>query len=132
VKVRKARPTSGERDTRDFCLLPGDAAQATRVFDAALCDADPFLKPTLSPRQVAGGPRSEDVLKCQLKPFNAADYPSIMFTAPQLTRLQAVFAGGVCDWSKPGVGQEPAVGGLSFRAGPGGQPIGPAPVSSAR
>jgi hypothetical protein len=131
MKVRHARPTSGERDTRDFCLLPNDAAQATRVFDLATCDADAFLKPTLSPRQVAGGPRSEDVLKCQLKAINMADYAGITFTSPQWTRLQAVFTAGVCDWTKSGVGQEPAAGGLIFRDGPGGQPIGDAPVSTA-
>jgi hypothetical protein len=132
AKVRKARPVSGERDTRDFCLLTSDTAQATRVYDAAMCDADPFLKPTLSPRQVAGGPRSEDILKCQLKPLNMADYTGVMFTAAQWTRLQALFASGVCDWTKPGVGQEPAVGGLTFRAGPGGQPLAAAPVSVAK
>jgi hypothetical protein len=132
VKVRRARPTSGERDTRDFCLLADDAAQATRVFDLSMCDADPFLKPTLSPRQVAGGPRSEDVLKCQLKALSMADYAGITFTSPQWTRLQAVFTGGVCDWTKPGVGQESAIGGLTFRDGPGGQPIGDAPLSTAR
>lgn len=132
AKVRKARPTSGERDTRDFCLLTSDAAQATRVFDQATCDADPFLKPTLSPRQVAGGPRSEDILKCQLKPLSMSDYVGITFTPPQWTRLQAVFASGVCDWSKPGVGQEAAVSGLTFRAGPGGQPLAAAPTSVAK
>jgi hypothetical protein len=46
--------------------------------------------------------------------------------------LQAVFADGVCDWTKPGVGQEAAVGGITFRDGPGGQPLGDAPVSTAK
>ena len=123
-KVRANRPAG----TQDFCYLTGDGTNKT--FDQALCDADPFLKPSLSPRQVAGGPRSEDVLKCQRKPLDAADYPAGIFTATQWTRLQAVFATGVCDWSKPGIGQQAAVGPLTFKGGPGGQPLPPAPVST--
>ena len=132
LKVRSARPVSGARDTRDFCLMPEEAAQTTRVFDAAVCDANRFLKPSLSPRQVAGGPRAEDVLKCQLKPLVQADYAPATLSVAQFARLQAVFAGGVCDWSKPGVGQQAAVSPLSFKAGPGGQPLSAAPVSVRR
>lgn len=131
-KVRSARPTSGARDTRDFCLLPEEVAQTTRVLDQAVCDANVYLKPSLSPRQVAGGPRSEDVLKCQLKPVSAADYAPATLSAAQLTRLQAVFPTGVCDWSKPGVGQQAAVSPLTFKGGPGGQPLPAAPTSVAR
>jgi hypothetical protein len=69
------------------------------------------------------------VLKCQLKPLLQADYPAGTFTAGQFTRLQAVFADGVCDWSKPGVGQQDAASPMTFRNGPGGQPLGDAPVS---
>ncbi len=126
ARVRATRPASA----RDFCIPPSDAAQATRIYDMAACDADPFLKPSLSPRQVAGGPRSEDVLKCQLKPLAAADYAGVSFSADQWSRLQAVFSTGVCDWSRPGVGQQAAVAPLDFRAGPGGVPLGEAPMSS--
>ena len=131
-KVRTARPVSGTFDTRDFCLLPEEVAQTTRIFDAAVCNANRFLAPSLSPRQVAGGPRAEDVLKCQLKPLVAADYPASAFTPAQFGRLQAVFSTGVCDWSKPGVGQQVAVSPLTFKAGPGGQPLGAAPTSTGR
>jgi hypothetical protein len=125
AKVRAARPA----DTRDFCIPPSDATQTTRIYDMAQCDQDPFLKPSLSPRQVAGGPRTEDVLKCQLKPLNRADYGVI--SNSQWQRLQAVFSTGVCDWSKPGVGQQPAEAPLTFKAGPGGEPLGAAPRSHA-
>jgi hypothetical protein len=124
TKVRRARPAS----TADFCLLPGDAAQTTKVTDAAVCDADPFLKPGTSPRQVAGGPRAENILKCQLKPIDAAEYGARL-NAAQIARLQAVFPSGVCDWSKPGVGQQAAVSPLTFRNGPGGEVLGAAPAS---
>ena len=127
-KVRTARPAS----SADFCYLSGDAAQATKVTDFAVCDADPFLKPSLSPRQVAGGPRAENVLKCQLKPLAQSDYPANTFTSTQFARLQSVFAAGVCDWSKPGVGQTTAVSPLTFKAGPGGVALGAAPASTPR
>jgi hypothetical protein len=127
-RVRVARPAS----SKDFCLLPSDSSQTNKVFDQAQCDADPFLKPSASPRQVAGGPRSEDILKCQLKPFNVNDYPAGTFSGGQVTRLQAVFSTGVCDWSKPGVGQQSVSDTpLTFKAGPGGQPLGAAPTSTA-
>ncbi len=58
-----------------------------------------------SPRIVAGGPRTEDVIKCQLGPVDPADYPGVTFTPEQWTELERIFAGGVCDWSVPGVGE---------------------------
>jgi hypothetical protein len=53
----------------------------------------------------------------------------VVFTTEQLRRLHAAFPGGVCDWSKPGVGQQPAVSPLTFEDGPGGVPLPPAPRS---
>jgi hypothetical protein len=38
-----------------------------------------------------------------------ADYAQA-FTPVQLGRLKAVFPDGVCDWTKPGVGQVPLKG----------------------
>ncbi len=128
TKVRRARPAN----TANFCILPTDATQTVKTTDQAVCDADPFLKPSLSPRQVAGGPRAEHVLKCQLKTHVRTDYTAGTFTDPQWARLQAVFADGVCDWTKPGVGQQAAVSPLTFKAGAGGAPLPVAPVSAKR
>jgi hypothetical protein len=125
-KVRAARPAG----SADFCYLTSDASQTTKVFDQSVCDADPFLKPAASPRQVAGGPRSEDVLKCRLKPLLPTDYPFGTFTFGQFLRLLAVFPAGVCDWTRAGIGQQAAQSPLTFKAGPGGQPLGDAPTSS--
>jgi len=113
----------------DLCYLTGDTTFANPVTDMAACDADPRLMKHASPRQVAGGPLAENVLKCQLKPLDVGDYPSGTFTAAQLARLGMAFSGGVCDWSKPGVGQQEAISPLTFVGGPGGQPLPPAPVS---
>lgn len=114
----------------DFCYLSTDTAFTTRVTDQSACDADPTLKSYASPRQIAGGPLAENVLKCQLKPLIATDY-SPPLTPAQLARLERVFPDGVCDWTKPGVNQRPANAPLTFEAGPGGQPFGPPPASRA-
>jgi hypothetical protein len=114
----------------DFCYLTADAAFTTKITDQATCDADTNLKVFTSPHQVAGGPQAENILKCQLKPVVFTDYTGITFTAGQQARLNAVFPTGVCDWSKPGVGQQDPVGPLTFAAGPGGVPLPPAPTST--
>ncbi|HUP09469.1 MAG TPA: DUF6351 family protein, partial [Caldimonas sp.] len=127
AQVVAAKPASAF----DFCYLTSDVNFTTKVTDQATCDADANLKYYTSPHQVAGGPQSENILKCQLKPLVASDYTGIVFTAGQLTRLNAVFPTGVCDWSKPGVGQQDPQSPLTFSGGPGGVPLGPPPTSSA-
>jgi hypothetical protein len=82
-----------------------------------------------SPRQVAGGPLAENILKCRLKPLNSADYAPVLFSSAQLARLQAAFPDGVCDWDRAGVGQQRAASPLTFADGPGGKRLPPAPVS---
>ncbi len=124
-QVVAAKPASAF----DLCYLTGDTNFTTKVTDMALCDADPRLAKHASPRQVAGGALTEDVLKCQLKPLNTADYLPATFTAAQLVRLHGTFPDGVCDWSKPGIGQQAPRSPLTFAAGPGGKPLPPAPKS---
>jgi hypothetical protein len=116
----------------DLCFLTGDPNFTTPVTDMALCNADARLQTHASPRQVAGGSLEENILKCQLKPLNPSDYPMGTFTPGQWTRLNAAFPGGVCDWSKPGVGQQAAISPLTFEAGPGGVPLPPAPTQQCR
>jgi hypothetical protein len=57
------------------------------------------------PRIAAGAPLTDDVLKCALKPFSTSDYGQRL-TGAQIRRLKMVFPEGVCDWSRPGVGQQ--------------------------
>ncbi len=114
----------------DFCFLTGDATFSTKVFDKAVCDADVKLAVFTSPHQVAGGPQVENILKCQLKPLVFSDYTGIIFTAGQQTRLNTVFSSGVCDFTKPGVGQQAPVSPQTYKAGPGGVPLPVAPQST--
>jgi uncharacterized tannase-like protein DUF6351 len=115
----------------DFCFLPSDTTFATKITDFAICDADPGLVRHASPRQVAGGPVAENILKCQLKPLDFADpaYGGATFTPDQQNRLRAVFPAGVCDWTRPGVNQQVFAGPMTFVDGPGGKPLGSAPRS---
>ena len=54
-----------------------------------------------------------------MRPVAAADY-KVALTPSELARLNAIFPGGVCDWSKPGVNQSPPDGvWLSFGQTPG-------------
>jgi hypothetical protein len=61
------------------------------------------------PRMVAGGPLANDVIKCQLKRIDLADY-AVTFTPPEVARLHQIFPAGVCDWSRPGVEQRGLAG----------------------
>jgi hypothetical protein len=125
AEVIEAKPTTAF----DLCYLTGDTNFTTPVTDAATCDADPRLAKHSSPRQIAGGPLAENILKCQLKPLNPAEYFPVVFTSAQWTRLQTAFPGGVCDWGQPGIGQQPAISPLDFAQGPGGVPLPPAPIA---
>ena len=80
--------------------LPDDGASG----DGGPCSE--LYPPSGDPRIAAGAPLEGDILKCQLKPLDPADYgPSL--TSEQLNRLSAVFPDGVCDYSKQGIGQVP-------------------------
>jgi hypothetical protein len=110
----------------DFCYIGSD--YTTKVTDWDRCNADPVLRYFSSPRQVAGGPLAEDVLKCQLKPLKRSEYKAAL-TDAQWARLRKVFASGVCDWSKPGVEMQRSTPWRTFANGPGGVPMGAAPRS---
>jgi len=86
-----------------------------------------------TPRSVAGGPKTGDVNKCQLAPPAREDYP-LTFTDADFARLQEIFPNGVCDWSKPGVGQQGAIPWMTYQRKSGkpvygGRPLGPEPVA---
>jgi hypothetical protein len=73
-----------------------------RIIDFAQCLQ--MFPSHANPRLAAGEPLTQDVLKCNLKPINRADYAQ-QLTDIQLEQLRAVFPSGVCDYSRPGVGQ---------------------------
>lgn len=58
------------------------------------------LPVTSTPRMVAGMPMSDDIIRCQLRPIDPADYAGKLNDA-QLAQLGEIFPDGVCDFSKP-------------------------------
>lgn len=88
-----------------------------------------------TPRFGADEPKTDDVLKCQLKPLDRSAYP-VTFTDAQWKELQQAFPSGVCDYSRPGIGQGPTTPWMTYQSDAagqhviyGGRPLGPAPVS---
>ncbi len=100
-KVARAKPA----DLVDSCYSPsGERIVETQTFNGGECNK---LYPTYpSPRMIAGGPVTNDILKCALKPVDFSDY-SAKFSKKESSQLKTLFPDGVCDWSKPGDGQRP-------------------------
>ena len=115
-KIIRNRPA----DAADGCFVDGKRAESDACAGYAL-DGDPLM--------AAGMPPTRDILKCRLKPLRRGDYKAA-FTEAQWARLRAAFPTGVCDWRKPGAGQQPNVPWLTFADGPGGKPLPPAPRSA--
>ena len=117
-KVLRNKPA----DAVDACWIAG-----RKITDEATCrTAFPYYA---DPRITAGGPWTDDVLKCRLRPLDREDYAMTSMTDAQFVRLAVAFPSGVCDYTKPGVGEQPSVPWLTFSGGPGGRPVGSAPAS---
>ena len=70
----------------------------------------PELYPIFSnPRLVAGEPLARNALKCQLAPIDFSTYGAT-FSRAQRAELRSVFPNGVCDHSRPSVGERPPEG----------------------
>ncbi len=101
--------TTGERPAaaENRCLL-ADGTLVTGdwgIYDEAGPCRDEF--PVMGdPRTAAGGPTSGDVLACALGPLEEVD-ADLDLSDEHLERLAAVFPTGVCDWTRPGRGQQP-------------------------
>jgi hypothetical protein len=103
-KIARAKPA----DLVDACYSPtGERIAEPQTFAGGKCNE--FYPTAKSPRIVAGGPVSNDILKCQLKPIDNKEY-NVTFSPAETARLSTIFPQGVCDWSKPGVEQKAPTG----------------------
>jgi hypothetical protein len=105
VRVARAKPAAAV----DGCwTADGARIDETATFDGAgKCNS---LYPVhRDPRLVAGAPLADDIVKCRLKPVNAADY-GVAFTVSEMDELHSIFPHGVCDYSQPGVNQSQPAG----------------------
>ncbi len=108
VKVLRAKP-AGLVDT---CWSPD--ATPVRVEEPASYGANDNTCNTYypsygTPRLVAGAPLANNVIKCQLKSIDQGDY-AVAFTPAEKARLAAIFPGGVCDNTTPGIEQQNMTG----------------------
>jgi hypothetical protein len=94
-------------------------------------------------RMVAGQPITTDQNKCQLKPLARSDITwtiagvtmPVPFTDAEWAELQKAFPTGVCNFSKPGVSQQPTIPWQTYQRANGsvingGQPMGGPPVAT--
>lgn len=109
AKVVRNRPET----LREGCVPPGrqfpDFIAETLRPESGACAAS--YPAGIGTRAAAGEPAVADVVKCRRKTVAAAiadnDY-GVAFTAAERSRLESIFASGVCDWSRPGIGQPSA------------------------
>ena len=100
-KVARAKPAG----LTDACWSRDETpAKITepQVRGSGRCEA--LYPSSPSPREVAGAPLESDIMKCRLKPIDASDY-GVRFSREEMKRLRGAFPRGVCDWTRPGVGQ---------------------------
>jgi Tannase-like family of unknown function (DUF6351) len=106
VKINRAKPS----DLVDACFINKGTVKIAEQQVYQLDTTCNQLYPAFStPRMVAGEPLANDVLKCQLRPVDLSLY-KVRFTAAEAAQLKAIFPQGVCDFTKPGVGQQPPDG----------------------
>jgi hypothetical protein len=118
TKVIRARPSELVEGCFDKSTPPVFVAEPLIFSDKPVSRCSELYPVYSNPRKEAGGPLAADILKCQLKPIAPKDY-AVSFSTEEWTRLTAIFPGGICDWSKPGVNQVPVVPWASF--GPSGK-----------
>ena len=114
TKVLRAKPAGGTEGCYDKERFIAESLDFTSQPVSGCSKLYPVYS---NPRKEAGGPLAANVLKCQLKPVGTADY-SVAFSDTEMARLRTVFAGGVCDFSKPGINQVPLVTWPSFGPAP--------------
>src|SRR4051794_14680692 len=114
--------------TGSAAIAQPQGAPSTEIDDPAQCR---MLYPSyLDTRRAAGGPMTDDIIQCRLKPLDLKDY-NATFTDAEVAQLRSAFPDGVCDYSKPGLGQQPSQPWQTFADGPGGRALGAAPESQA-
>lgn len=90
-----------------FDLEGAVVAAGPDVYDGAGPCTDPYPMGG-DPRTAAGAPLRNDIGKCSLQPVRRAVSDGVYaaeLTEAQIVAIEAAFPDGVCDWTRPGVGQ---------------------------
>jgi hypothetical protein len=130
-KVAADRP----QDLTDRCSNVPGVEQVDVPGVGRACELEAAQTRYGTPATVAGESIATDTNKCTLMPLRRGDYYPVIFTDAQWAQLEKAFPTGVCDWSKPGVEQQPTIPWQSYQdaAGAvvyGGRPLGAAPKRS--
>ena len=110
TKVVRAKPAEAVESCYDADgkqIVEPQTFNRHRLYENNEGACNTLYPPHTGTRMIAGAPLESDILKCQLKTLDRGDY-SVTFTDAEWARLGRIFPEGVCDWSKPGVGQEVA------------------------
>jgi hypothetical protein len=104
TRILRAKPA----DLADSCWTPaGERIIEPQTLSGGKCNE---IYPTFAgPRAVAGGPASNNILKCQLRAITFSD-SKVTFSDVEKDRLAALFPNGVCDYGKSGVEQQAPTG----------------------
>jgi hypothetical protein len=134
-KIAADRPEA----VHDRCVPSEAAEELVREVEVPgvgkVCESPLVETRFATTRVVAGESITTDNMECQLKPLRQSDYYPITFTTEQWAQVQKAFPTGVCDFSKPGVGQQKTIpwqtyqdeaGGVVY----GGRALGRAPANS--
>ena len=121
-----------EKDTRDLSLArkivldrPADVTDRCQDVPGVelagtpaepVCQQDDKQLHLSTPREQAGDDTANDRVACQLRPVTRADFAFLLvpMSDADFARVQKVFPDGVCDYSKPGIGQGPAQTWLTY------------------
>lgn len=130
-KIADDRPAG----VHDQCSDIPDVEQVVVPGVGEVCQSPVLQTRFATPRMEAGESINTDQEKCRLRPLRASIYSPVTFSASQWAELQQLFPGGVCDYSKPGVDQQPTVPWQTYQNADGsvnygGKPLGPAPANS--
>ncbi|HEX4722152.1 MAG TPA: DUF6351 family protein [Pseudonocardiaceae bacterium] len=93
-------------DLGDGCYLSPTQRVVASVTDPATGPCASAFPVATNPRLNSGESLAMNVLKCALTPLNFNTYLPATFTAAERTQLRTAFPTGVCDYHRPGVGQQ--------------------------
>jgi len=129
-KIIENRP----EDVTDRCAQVPGVEQAEVPGQGRVCELDEVQTRYGTPLTAAGEGIATDTNECTLRPLQRTDYYPVEFTDDQWSRLQAAFPTGVCDFSRPGPGQQGTIPWQTYqdRHGKvvyGGKPLGKPPRS---
>jgi hypothetical protein len=105
-KGHKAAVDSRPVDLTDACFKPDGTKIVERLTYQGDGACSTLYPAYASPRMVAGGPLTGDVIACQRVPVDLAGYGRPLSPA-QAARLERIFPKGVCDFDRGGQWQRP-------------------------